>query len=113
MGILEKAKGKMTDKVIDKVFAMLENIDLLDQLAEGIKTIVPCKLEITVKGKKSLEVNVHGVKQGQLWISVKRIRKQKPAEKLDSTQPVDITEAKIEAEETELETSSEELSENQ
>ena len=92
MGIFEKAKEKVGDKIIDKVFDMLENIDLLDQLAEGIKTIIPCKLEITVKGKKALEVNIHGVKQGQLWISVKRVRKEKPIEVPAEAEEIESTE---------------------
>jgi len=75
---LEKIKKGLSNKLMDKVFDIIEKIDLFDQLAEMIKTVIPCKLEITVKGKKSLEVSVHGVKQGQLWISIKRIREEKP-----------------------------------
>ena len=72
--LIKKAGGKVGEKLLDKVFDIIENIDVFDQLAEMIKTVVPCKLEVTVKGKKSLEVNVHGVKQGQLWISIRRVK---------------------------------------
>ena len=85
---MEKIKKGLSNKLVDKVFDMIEKIDLFDQLAEMIKTVIPCKLEVTVKGKKSLEVNVHGVKQGQLWISIKRIREEKPepAEEAEETE---------------------------
>ena len=73
-------KKKAGEALIDKVFDMIENIDLFDQLADMIKSVVPLKAEITVKGSKALEVNVHGVKEGQLWISVKRIRKEETEE---------------------------------
>lgn len=81
MSVFQKAKDKVGEKLFDKVLDMIEKIDMLDQLAEMVKTIVPCKLEATVKGKKTLEINLHGIKNGQLWISVKRIREDKPAEK--------------------------------
>ena len=94
-GLVEKGKKKTVDAVLEKVFDMIEGIDLFDQVAEMVKTVIPCKLEITVKGKKSLEVNVHGIKQGQLWISIRRIREEKP----EPAEPEEATEE--EAEETE------------
>ena len=90
--VLEKIKEKGKEAILDKVFDMLENIDVFDQLAEMIKSVVPLKAEITVKGNKALEVNVHGVKEGQLWISIKRIREPK--------KPTEEEKAGIEAEET-------------
>lgn len=73
--MLDKIKQRGKDVLLDKVFDMLENIDLFDQLADMLKTVVPLKADITVKGKKALEITFHGIKDGQLWISVKRIRK--------------------------------------
>ena len=75
---MEKVKEKLGKKAFDMLEDMLEKVNLFDQLAEMIKTVIPLKFEVTVKGKKSLEVNVHGVKKGQLWISIKRIREEKP-----------------------------------
>lgn len=84
MEALSKVKntvaGKAKEKIFDSILGMLENIDVFDQLTEMVKASVPAKVEITVKGKKALEVNFKGIKDGQLWISVKRIREQKPAE---------------------------------
>jgi len=79
--VLEGLKKKAGDKVLDKIFDMIENIDIIDQLAEMVKSSVPLKAEFTVKGNKKLEVNVLGVKKGKLWISVQKIHKEKPAEK--------------------------------
>ena len=74
--VLEKMKGKVGDKLLEKVFDMIENIDLFDQLADMIKTVVPLKADITVKGKKAVEFRIHGFKNGELWMSVKRIREE-------------------------------------
>ena len=91
--LIKKAGGKVGEKLIEKVFDMIENIDLVDQLVEMVKTVIPCKLEVTVKGKKSLEVNVHGVKQGQLWISIRRIKEEKPKEEPEEVEEPEETSA--------------------
>jgi len=81
---LRKAGGKITskagEKALDFLVDALENIDILDQLADMVKGIVPCKMEISVKKKKSLEVNILGVKEGKLWITVQRFKEKKPVE---------------------------------
>ena len=92
MEVLRGVKKKAGDALIDKIFDALENIDLFDQLADMIKTVVPLKAEITVKGKKALEIKLHGVKQGQLWISIKRVRKEKPVEKPEEPTETEETE---------------------
>lgn len=96
MGIGEKVKGAVANKALDKIFEMIENIDIIDQLAEMIKMSVPLKAEFTIKGNKKLEVNILGVKEGKLWISVQKIHKEKPAEKseveeTESTSPIEAT----------------------
>ena len=82
----EKVKGKVGDKVLGMLEDMLEDIDIIDQLAEMVKTSLPLKAEFTVKGNKKLEINVHGIKDGKLWISVQKIHKEKPAEKPEIVQ---------------------------
>ena len=71
-------KKKAVEGMLDKVFAMIEDMDAFDQIAELLKTVVPLKAEITVKGKKAVEVRAV-IKNGQLWLGFKRIR-EKPAE---------------------------------
>jgi len=78
MGIGDKVREKVGEKALEMLEDMIKDIDLFDQLAEMLKTVVPLKVEFTVKGNKKLEVNVHGVKNGKLWVSVQRIRKEKP-----------------------------------
>jgi len=77
---------------------MLGSIDAFDQLAEMLKTITPLKAEITVKGKKAVEVRAL-VKNGQLWVGFKRV-KEKPAK----PEPEEPVEEETEEEETEEET---------
>ena len=90
--VLEGLKKKAGDKLLDKVFEMIENIDIIDQLAEMVKSSLPLKAEFTIKGNKKLEINVLGVKKGKLWISVQRIHK-KPAEKpLSLEEPAEVEE---------------------
>lgn len=94
--------GKVKDKVGEGVFSMLEkvlgDIDAFDQIAELVKSVVPLKAEITVKGKKAVEVQAM-VKNGVLWVGFKKA-KEKPAEKLETNEPEEITEARMESEET-------------
>ena len=86
--VLEKVREKVEDKVKGGVLDMIEklvgDIDAFDQIAELLKTVVPLKAEVTVKGKKAVEVKAI-IKSGQLWIGFKRIR-EKPAEAEDVEQ---------------------------
>jgi len=76
-GIGEKLKKKAGAGLLDMVEDMLGSIDAFDQLAEMLKTITPLKAEVSVKGKKAVEVRAL-VKNGQLWVGFKRV-KEKPA----------------------------------
>jgi len=74
----EKATGAVGGGVLDLLGEVLGSIDAFDQLAELLKTVVPMKAEITVKGKKAVEVRAY-IKDGVFWIGFKRI-KEKPVE---------------------------------
>jgi len=80
---LRKAKEKVTGKATEGIFDILENvlgsIDAFDQIAGLLKTIVPLKAEITVKGKKAVEVRAL-IKNGELWIGFRRLKKAEPDE---------------------------------
>lgn len=77
--VKDKVKGKVGDKVLDMLEGILDDIDIIDQLADMVKSSLPLKAEFTVKGNKKLEINVLGIKEGKLWISVQKIHKEKPA----------------------------------
>ena len=112
---MERMKKKLGDKVIDKVFEMIEGIDLFDQLAEMAKTIMPLKAIIEVKGKESLEVKAM-IKEGSLFVKVSRVREPEKEEKPTKSSPYDPTfggtlePAEKEEPKTEEETGNEETS---
>ena len=79
-GLGGKVKGRVGKGFLDMVEGMLKDIDAFDQLAELVKTVVPLKAEVTVKGKKTLEVKAL-IKNGQLWIGIRRLKEPaKPSE---------------------------------
>lgn len=90
-----RAKEEVTGGIFDMIEKALGGIDAFDQLAEMLKTITPLKAEVTVKGKKAVEVRAL-VKNGQLWVGFKRV-KEKPAE------PEEPATEETEEEETETE----------
>lgn len=70
----EKLKKKGTDSFLDVVGELLGSIDAFDQIAELLKTVVPMKAEITVKGKKAVEIRAL-IKNGELWVGFRRLKK--------------------------------------
>jgi len=109
MGIGDLVKGKVGDKALKMLEDILGDIDLFDQLAEMLKTVVPLKLEITVKGKKALELRAM-TKEGALFIKVTRIKEEKPeaveATEEEHTEPAEkplegLENAEVEEAETE------------
>jgi len=83
METLRKAKEKVTGKATEGIFNMLEDmlgsIDAFDQIAALLKTVVPLKAEITVKGKKAVEVRAL-IKNGELWVGFRRLKQAKADE---------------------------------
>jgi len=77
---LRKAKEKVTGKATEGIFDILEgvlgSIDAFDQIAGLLKTIVPLKAEITVKGKKAVEVRAL-IRNGELWVGFRRLKQAK------------------------------------
>jgi hypothetical protein len=73
-GVRDKVQGKAAEGFMGMIEDMMANIDLFDQVADMVKTILPCKAEVTVKGKKSMEVTAM-VKSGVLWVGFKRLKK--------------------------------------
>jgi len=69
----QKVKGKATEGLFDMLEGVLGSIDAFDQIAGLLKTIVPLKAEITVKGKKALEVRAL-IRNGELWVGFRRIK---------------------------------------
>ncbi len=71
---VEGIKKKGTDSFLDIIGEVLGGIDAFDQIAELIKTVVPMKAEITVKGVKAVEVRAL-IKNGELWVGFRRLKK--------------------------------------
>lgn len=96
--VKDKAKGVVGDKVLGMLEDILGDIDLFDQLAEMLKTVIPLKAEITVKGKKALEIKAM-TKEGSLYLKVTRIKEEKPetAEKPLEETEIEEIEAETEA----------------
>lgn len=69
----EKIKGKAEQGFLGMVEDLLGSIDAFDQIAALLKTVVPLKAEITVKGKKTVEVRAL-IRNGELWVGFRRIR---------------------------------------
>ena len=79
-GLGQKVKEKAGSGMLGVIEKMLEDIDAFDQLAELVKSVVPLKAEVTVKGKKTLEVKAL-IKNDQLWIGIRRLKEPpKPSE---------------------------------
>ncbi|MBA7683928.1 hypothetical protein ES703_92316 [subsurface metagenome] len=70
----EKIKKKGTDSFLDVVGELLGSIDAFDQIAELIKTVVPMKAEITVKGVKAVEIRAL-IRNGELWVGFRQLKK--------------------------------------
>ena len=70
----EKLKGKAGEGFLGMVEDILGSIDAFDQVAALLKTIVPLKAEITVKGKKTVEVRAL-IRNGELWVGFRRLQK--------------------------------------
>ena len=76
----QKVKKKAGAGMLDVIEGLLKDIDAFDQLAELVKSVVPLKAEVTVKGKKTLEVKAL-IKKDQLWIGIRRLKEPaKPSE---------------------------------
>ncbi len=75
----EKIKKKGTEGIFDMLEEVLGSIDAFDQIAGLLKTVVPMKAEITVKGKKAVEVRAL-IRNGELWVGFRRIKKAEPDE---------------------------------
>jgi len=76
----KKLKGKAGEGFLGMVEDLLGSIDAFDQVAGLVKTVVPMKAEITVKGKKSVEIRAL-IKDGELWVGFKRSTAFTPARK--------------------------------
>jgi len=76
----EKFKGKATEGIFDILEGVLGSIDAFDQIAALLKTVVPLKAEITVKGKKAVEIRAL-IKDGELWVGFRRSTAFMPARK--------------------------------
>lgn len=76
---VENIKKKGTDSFLDVVGELLGSIDAFDQIAELLKTVVPMKATIEVKGKKAVEIRGL-IKNGELWVGFKRTKKAEPEE---------------------------------
>jgi len=61
---------------------VLGSIDAFDQVAAILKTIVPLKAEITVKGKKAVEVRAL-IRNGEFWVGFKRTKKAEPEKEIE------------------------------
>lgn len=88
---VEKVKGKAEQGVLGFLEEVLGSIDAFDQIAGLLKTIVPLKAEITVKGKKALEVRAL-IKNGELWVGFRRIKKP-DEEATGETEEVEVEES--------------------
>lgn len=75
----EKIKKKGTEGVFSMLEDVLGSIDAFDQIAGLLKTIVPLKAEITVKGKKAVEVRAL-IRNGELWVGFRRLKQAKVGE---------------------------------
>lgn len=75
----EKIKGKTTEGIFGMLEEVLGSIDAFDQIAGLLKTIVPLRAEITVKGKKAVEVRAL-IRNGELWVGFRRLKQVKPDE---------------------------------
>jgi len=67
----EKIRKKGTEGIFDFLEEALGSIDAFDQVATLLKTVVPMKAEITVKGKKTVEIRAL-IKNGELWVGFRR-----------------------------------------
>jgi len=95
MDIKKKVTGVLGEKALDMLEKMIGDIDLFDQLGEMLKTVVPLKAEITVKGKKALEVRAM-IKEDSLFLKVTRIKEEKPAETTKEETPEELAEKSLE-----------------
>lgn len=75
----EKIKKKGTEGVFSMLEDVLGSIDAFDQIAGLLKTVVPLKAEITVKGKKAVEVRAL-IRNGELWVGFRRLKQAKVGE---------------------------------
>jgi len=85
----KKLKNKGTEGLLDMLGDVLGSIDAFDQVAALLKTIVPLKAEITVKGKKAVEVRAL-IRNGELWVGFRRL-KQADEEATGDVEEVDAT----------------------
>ena len=76
----KKIKGKAGEGFLGLVEDLLGSIDAFDQIAGLLKTIVPLKAEITVKGKKAVEIMANFNNKGEFWVGFRRLKKAEPDE---------------------------------
>jgi len=81
---VDSIKQKGADSFLDVVGELLGSIDAFDQIAELLKTVVPMKAEITVKGKKAVEIRAL-IKNGELWVGFRRLKKAEPEKETEET----------------------------
>ena len=88
----EKIKKKGTEGIFSMLEDVLGSIDAFDQIAGLLKTIVPLKAEITVKGKKTVEVRAL-IRNGELWVGFRRLKQAEPDE--EATEEAEEVDAEI------------------
>jgi len=84
----EKIKQKGAEGLLDMLEDVLGSIDAFDQVATLLKTIVPLKAEITVKGKKAVEIRAL-IKNGELWVGFRLLKAKVDEEATEETEEVD------------------------
>lgn len=80
----EKAKGSVGSGIFDVLESVLGSIDAFDQIGELLKTVVPLKATVEVKGKPTLEVMANFNKSGELWVGFRRVGKVESVDGEDS-----------------------------